>query len=41
MKSLEFSAEELTQIDGYAQEGGINIWEVSTDIKSLPERVKG
>ena len=41
VKSLEFSAEELTQIDRYAQEGGINIWEVSTNIKSLPERVKG
>jgi L-glyceraldehyde 3-phosphate reductase len=41
LKCLEFSAEELTQIDGYAQEGGINIWEVSTNIKSLPERVKG
>ncbi|HEY2836954.1 MAG TPA: L-glyceraldehyde 3-phosphate reductase [Rhizomicrobium sp.] len=41
VKNLEFSGEELAQIDRYAQESGINIWEVSTSIKSLPEGAKG
>ena len=41
LKSIEFSAEELTQIDRYALEGGVNIWEVSTNIKLLPKRMKG
>jgi L-glyceraldehyde 3-phosphate reductase len=41
VKNLEFSAEELAQIDRYAQEGGINIWEVSTNIKLLPKGAKG
>ncbi|RQV60984.1 L-glyceraldehyde 3-phosphate reductase [Burkholderia cenocepacia] len=32
LKNLEFSAEELTEIDRYATEGGINLWEKpSTD----------
>ena len=40
VKRLEFSTEELARIDRYAQEGGLNIWDVSTNIKSLPERAK-
>ena len=41
VKNLEFSGEELAQIDRYAQESGINIWDVSTNIKSLPKGAKG
>ena len=35
-----FSPEELAEIDHHAQESGINIWGVSTEIKSVPEGVK-
>lgn len=32
LKNLEFSAEEIAEIDRYATEGGINLWEKpSTD----------
>jgi L-glyceraldehyde 3-phosphate reductase len=32
LQNLEFSAEELAEIDRYATEGGINLWEKpSTD----------
>jgi L-glyceraldehyde 3-phosphate reductase len=32
LKKLDFSAEELAEIDRHAQEGGINLWEKpSTD----------
>ncbi|MFP3711959.1 aldo/keto reductase, partial [Paraburkholderia sp. SIMBA_009] len=32
LKNLEFSADELAEIDRYATEGGINLWEKpSTD----------
>ncbi len=41
VKNLEFSGEELAQIDLYAQDSGINIWDVSTNIKSLPKGAKG
>jgi L-glyceraldehyde 3-phosphate reductase len=27
LKNLNFSAEELAEIDRFAQEGGINLWE--------------
>ena len=40
MKNLTFSAEELAEIDHHAQESGINIWGVSTEIKSVPEGAK-
>ncbi len=35
-----FSPEELAEIDHHAQESGINIWGVSTEIKSVPEGAK-
>ena len=41
MNNLAFSAEELAEIDHHAQESGINIWGVSTGIKSVPEGAKG
>ena len=41
VKNLEFSQAELAQIDRHAQESGINIWDVSSDIKSLPAGAKG
>jgi len=31
LNNLEFSAEELEEIDGFAQDGGINIWSQSSD----------
>lgn len=33
LDSLAFSVEELNAIDSYAQEGGINIWDVSSSIE--------
>ena len=41
VKNLEFSQGERAQIDRHAQESGINIWDVSSDIKSLPDGAKG
>ncbi len=41
LKNLEFSRNELLEIDHHAQESGINIWGVSSDIKALPEGGKG
>jgi len=32
LESLAFSAEELSEIDLYAEDGGINIWKVSSSI---------
>jgi L-glyceraldehyde 3-phosphate reductase len=36
VRSLEFSDEELAAIDQHAGEGGINIWQTSSDFDSLP-----
>jgi L-glyceraldehyde 3-phosphate reductase len=41
VKNLSFSAEELAEIDRHAEESGINIWGVSSEIKSVPEGAKG
>jgi L-glyceraldehyde 3-phosphate reductase len=32
LKRLDFSDEELAQIDSYAQEGGIDIWKRSSSV---------
>ena len=40
LNNLGFSAEELAEIDRHAEESGINIWGVSTDIKKVPEGTK-
>ena len=40
LNNLGFSAEELAEIDRHAEESGINIWGVSTDIKKVPEGAK-
>jgi L-glyceraldehyde 3-phosphate reductase len=37
VKNLAFSAEELAEIDRHAEDSGINIWGVSSAIKSVPE----
>ena len=41
VKNLSFSAEELAEIDRHAEESGINIWGVSSEIKTVPEGAKG
>jgi L-glyceraldehyde 3-phosphate reductase len=41
VKNLDFSAEELAEIDRHAEESGINIWGVSSAIKAVPEGAKG
>jgi len=41
VKNLEFTNAELAEIDRHAQESGINIWDVSSDIKSVPQGAKG
>jgi len=41
VRNLSFSAEELAEIDRHAEESGINIWGVSSEIKTVPEGAKG
>jgi L-glyceraldehyde 3-phosphate reductase len=35
---LDFSAEELAEIDAYATEGAIDLWKVSSTLEDLPQR---
>jgi len=35
---LDFSAEELARIDAHAGDGGIDLWDISSQIGALPER---
>ncbi|HXS05321.1 MAG TPA: L-glyceraldehyde 3-phosphate reductase [Rhizomicrobium sp.] len=41
VKNLAFSAQELAEIDRYAEDSGIDIWAESSDIKALPKGAKG
>ena len=38
LDALDFSAEEIAEIDGYAKESGIDLWEESATITELPRR---
>jgi L-glyceraldehyde 3-phosphate reductase len=38
LDNLAFSVDELKEIDVYAQEGGINIWDVSSNIQQVSPR---
>jgi L-glyceraldehyde 3-phosphate reductase len=38
VNNLEFSAEELTEIDRHATEGAIDLWKVSSTLEDLPQR---
>ncbi|PVX28732.1 L-glyceraldehyde 3-phosphate reductase [Sphingomonas pokkalii] len=38
VKNLDFSAEELAEIDTHATEGAIDLWKVSSTLEDLPQR---
>jgi len=38
VKNLDFSAEELAEIDAHATEGAIDLWKVSSTLQELPQR---
>lgn len=38
VKNLDFSAEELAEIDTHATEGAIDLWKVSSTLEELPQR---
>jgi L-glyceraldehyde 3-phosphate reductase len=38
LKNLNFSVEELNEIDSHATDGGLNIWSVSSSIGLVPSR---
>jgi L-glyceraldehyde 3-phosphate reductase len=38
VQNLDFSAEELAEIDTHATEGAIDLWKVSSTLEDLPQR---